>query len=118
MYTKVIVYMSVGNCHLEERAMAEASSTGQESKAQQLAAEIESMSADVFREVAEILDATSDKELFGDTEFLIRSKVLKIVSKAYTARVAQKKTATSAASSRAHTVSDPLDSKATGTESQ
>lgn len=98
--------------------MTRTTSTEQHSKAQQLAAEIESMSADVIREVAEILDATPDKELFGDTEFLVRAKVLKIVAKAYTARVAQKKTATSAGPSRARTASDPRNSKPTGTESR
>ena len=98
--------------------MTGTSSTEQESTAEQLAAEIESMSADVIREVAEILDATPDKELFGDTEFLVRSRVLKIVAKAYTARVSQKKTATSAVPSPVSTASDPLNSKATEIENR
>ena len=76
--------------------MSRTTSTEPEDKVQQLAAEIESMSAEVIQEVAEILNATPDREIFGDTEFVVRSRVLKIVAKAFTARLAQK-TATSAA---------------------
>jgi hypothetical protein len=98
--------------------MARTMSSDQESKVQELAAEIESMSADIIQEVAEILNATPDKELFGDTEFVIRAKVLKIVAKAYSARVAQKKTGTSVEASPVPTASDPLNSKATEIESR
>lgn len=118
MYTKVIVYGSIGNHHLEDQAMARTTSADQEAKVQELAAEIESMSVEIIQEVAAILNATPDKELFGDTEFVVRAKVLKIVAKAYSARVAQKKTGTSAAPSPAPTASDPLNSKATEIESR
>jgi hypothetical protein len=98
--------------------MTRVTSAEQKSSSQELAEEIMSMSADDIQEVAELLDAIPDKELFGDNEFVIRSKILKIVAKAYTARIAQKKTEMSAVPSNAHTASDPLNSKATEIESR
>jgi hypothetical protein len=117
LYTKVIVYGLPWNCHLEDQAMARTTSADQESKVQELAAEIESMSAEVIQEVAEILNATPDREIFGDTEFVVRSKVLKIVAKAFTARLAQKKTDTSVPPLPAPIVNDQPNSKAIETES-
>lgn len=96
--------------------MARAMTPEQESKATQLAAEIQAMSADVMKEVAEILSTTPDAKIFGDTEFLVRSHVLKIVAKSFSAHLAQKKTATSDRPSPALTVNDPPSSKATATE--
>src|ERR1700722_4833796 len=65
--------------------------THTQTTAQLLAAEIEGLSAEVIQEIAALLDSTPDKDLFGDTEFVIRAKVLKIVAQAYSARLAQKK---------------------------
>jgi hypothetical protein len=98
--------------------MISTTSTEQQTSAQQLAAEIKSMSTDVIQEVAEFLDGTPDENLFGDNEFVVRSKILKILAKAYTARMAQKKTATSAVPSPVRTASDLLNSKATEIESR
>lgn len=95
--------------------MTRTTSGDQDTQAQELAAEIESMSSEVIQEVAELLNATPDRDIFGDTEFAVRTKVLKIVAKAFTARLAQKKTATTVVPSPALTVEDRLSSKAIGT---
>jgi hypothetical protein len=98
--------------------MARTTSKNPDGHAEQLAAEIESMSAEILKEVAVILDSTPDKELFGDTEFVVRDKILKIVAQAYTARLAQKKTDTSVRPSLVPTVVDPRNSRGTDTESR
>lgn len=90
----------------------------QESRATQLAAEIQAMSADAIREVAQILSTTPDEKIFGDTEFLVRSHVMKIVANSFSAHFAQKKTATSGPPSPVHTVSEPPSSKASATETR
>jgi hypothetical protein len=74
------------------------------------------LSAPVLQEVAELLDATPDHDLFGDTEFRVRAKVLRIVAQAFTARLAQKKTATSAAPTPAPSASTPPRSTATASD--
>jgi hypothetical protein len=71
--------------------MTKAMSPEQESQARQLADEIHSMSAEVIEQIAGILTATPDEEIFGDTEFIVRAHVLKIVAKAFTAHFAKKK---------------------------
>jgi hypothetical protein len=96
--------------------MSSSSSTEPSTTAQVLAAEIAALSTDVIQEVAELLDATPDHELFGDTEFRVRAKVLRIVAQAFTARLAQKKTATAAAPSPAPTARIPPCSSATASE--
>jgi hypothetical protein len=85
-------------------------------KAAELAAEIQAMSADVIKEVAEILTTTPDEKLFGDTEFVIRSHVMKILATSFSAHLAQKKTAISEAQATALTASELQSSKATATE--
>jgi bifunctional pyridoxal-dependent enzyme with beta-cystathionase and maltose regulon repressor activities len=97
--------------------MVRTTSAEQESKVQELAMEIASMSTEVIQEVAEILNATPDREIFGDTEFVVRTQVLKIVAKAFTARLAQKKTAMSVPPSLVPIVNDRLSSKVIETES-
>lgn len=87
----------------------------QEKQAQQLADDLRDQASEVFREVSEILSTVPDEQLFGDTEFLVRQKVIKLVADAYTARLAQKKTATSAAASTVPTASEPRPSTATAT---
>ncbi len=96
--------------------MARTMTPEQESKAAQLAAEIQAMSADAIREVAEILSTTPDEKIFGDTEFVVRAHVMKIVANSFSAHFAQKKTATSDPPSPVHTVSEPPSSKGTATE--
>lgn len=79
----------------------------QKQQARQLKDEIQAMSEEILQEVAELLSATPDKELFGDTEFVVRQKVLKIVATAFTARVAQKKTAMTAPALNVRIVGNP-----------
>jgi hypothetical protein len=100
----------------EDRAMTRTLTKEQESKARQLADEIQALSAEVFQEVAEILTATPDEKIFGDTEFIVRSHILKLVAKSFTAHLAQKKTATSAPASIVQAANDPRSSKATAIE--
>ena len=92
--------------------MARTMTPEQDSNARELAAEIQAMAAEVIQEVAELLSTTPDEKIFGDTEFLVRSHVLKIVGKAFTAHLAQKKTATSAPESPARIVNNPPSSTA------
>jgi len=75
--------------------MARSLTPEQASQAEQLAADLGEQAKDIFREVAELLSTVPDAQLFGDTEFAVRDRVLKLVARAYTARLAQKKTATS-----------------------
>jgi|HubBroStandDraft_1064217.scaffolds.fasta_scaffold287574_2 hypothetical protein len=88
----------------------------QESKAAELAAEIQAMSAEVLQEVAEILTTTPDENIFGDTEFVVRSHVMKIIAKSFSAHLAQKKTAMSDPPSPVPTASKPPNSKITASE--
>lgn len=77
------------------------------SQAHQLAEDIQLQSAEILQEVAELLSAVPDEELFGDNEFIVRNKVLKIVAAAYQARVDQKKTATTTPVSTVRTAAKP-----------
>jgi hypothetical protein len=79
----------------------------QDAQARQLGEDIRLQSAEILQEVAELLAAVPDEELFGDTEFVVRSKVLRIVAAAYQARVNQKKTATTDRASTARTAAEP-----------
>ena len=89
----------------------------QEAQARQLAEDIRRQSAEILQEVAELLAAVPDEELFGENEFVVRSKVLKIVAAAYQARIEQKKTmATTDRASTVHTVAKPLASTDSGSE--
>lgn len=94
--------------------MARSLTPEQVEQADQLAADIREQAEDIFREVAELLSTVPDAQLFGDTEFVVRARVLKLVAHAYTARLAQKKTATSAPGSTARGVAKPPGSTATG----
>jgi hypothetical protein len=79
----------------------------QDAQARQLGEDIRLQSAEILQEVAEFLAAVPDEELFGDTEFVVRSKVLRIVAAAYQARVSQKKTGTTDRASTARTAAGP-----------
>ena len=63
----------------------------QEAQAQQLAADIRAQADEVLREVAQLLNDTPDKQLFGDTEFAVRKRIMQLVARSFTARLAQKK---------------------------
>jgi hypothetical protein len=94
--------------------MARSLTPEQAAQAEQLAADLGEQSKDIFREVAELLSTVPDAQLFGDTEFTVRDRVLKLVAHAYTARLAQKKTATSAPGSTARGAVRPPGSTAIG----
>jgi hypothetical protein len=79
----------------------------QKQQSRQLKDEIQAMSEEILQDVAELLSGTPDEELFGDTEFIVRQKVLKIVATAFTAHLAQKKTAMSAPALTVPTASNP-----------
>jgi hypothetical protein len=90
--------------------------TDQEDKTRLLVDEIQSMSAEILQQVAELLNATPDEKLFGDTEFKVRDQILKLVAVSFNARLAQKKTAMSAPASTVLTADDQPNSKDTASE--
>jgi len=61
-----------------------------------LAARIQSRSAAAVLEIARTLVATTEVNLFGETEFTIRDHALGIVAQAYSEHLREKKTATAA----------------------
>ncbi|AMV26300.1 hypothetical protein VT84_18020 [Gemmata sp. SH-PL17] len=61
-----------------------------EAKAQELAARIKARSADAILEMARRLVATTDDDLFGDTEFALRDQAQGIVADAYAEHLPQK----------------------------
>lgn len=84
--------------------------------ARQLADDIRAQSAEILQEVAELLAAVPDHELFGDTEFVVRRKVLQIVAAAYQARIGQKKMATTDRASTVRTAAKPPASTGSASE--
>jgi hypothetical protein len=86
--------------------------------ARQLAEDIQLQSAAILQEVADLLAALPDEELFGDNEFVVRGKVLKIVAAAYQARLDQKKTATKEPASTVRTAGEPPVFTPTATKSR
>jgi hypothetical protein len=68
--------------------------------------DIQSQSEDLLRELTQLLQDTPDEKLFGDTELLVRDKVLQLVSHLYQARLNQKKTATKAVDSTVPTANE------------
>jgi len=96
--------------------MAKTLTPDQAAHARQLAADLRDQAEDIVREVAELLSTVPDAQLFGDTEFAVRDRVLKLVAHAYTARLAQKKTATSGPGSIARGAAGRPRSTATGGE--
>ena len=86
----------------------------QQQLAQELAQLIEVDAAAIIQEIAEILATTPDEQLFGDTEFLLRDRVLRILGRALNARLAQKKTVMLAPASSAPSAGKPPPSTATG----
>lgn len=93
--------------------MARALTPEQQQLAQEIAQLIRADATDIVQEIAEVLAATPDERLFGDTEFLLRDRVLKILGRALNARLAQKKTATPAPASTAPAAGKPPPSTAT-----
>lgn len=86
----------------------------QEALAQELAQAIHQAADDDILQIARMLVSADQRHLFGDTEFKIRSLVLKIAAKAYNAHLAEKKTATTVAASPVPTATAPPLTTATG----
>lgn len=81
-----------------------------------LAEDIHQQAAQIAEEIAAVLADLPDEQLFGNTELLIRDKVLQLVARSLAAKLDQKKTATTAPALTAPTVAKPPDS--TGSESE
>jgi hypothetical protein len=81
-----------------------------------LAQDIRDQATEIADEVAALLADIPDEQLFGNTELLIRDKVLKLVAQALAAKLDQKKTATTAPASTAASAEKPLDSTAIESE--
>jgi len=88
----------------------------QVNQTRQLTEDIRLQSAEILQEVADFLAAVPDEELFGDGEFIVRNKVLKIVAAAFQARVDQKKTATTDRASTVRIAAKPQASTDTASE--
>jgi hypothetical protein len=78
--------------------------------------DIHAQAAEIADEVAALLADLPDEQLFGNTELLIRDKVLKLVARSLAAKLDQKKTATTAPASTAPSAATPRDSTATASE--
>lgn len=85
----------------------------QEQQARDLAARIQTRSAEAILEIARTLVVTTDATLFGDTEFVVRKQVLGVVADAYTEHLGEKKVATSARPSTVPTAARRRPSTAT-----
>jgi hypothetical protein len=81
-----------------------------------LAQDIHDQAVEIADEVAALLAELPDEQLFGNTELLIRDKVLKLVARSLAAKLDQKKTATTAPASTAPAVAKPPDSTASASE--
>lgn len=81
-----------------------------------LAQDIHDQAAEIAEEIAALLADIPDEQLFGNTELLIRDKVLKLVAHSLAAKLDQKKTATTAPASTAPGADKPPDSTATASE--
>jgi hypothetical protein len=75
----------------------------QEALAHELTQAIHQAADDDIRQIARMLVAADECQLFGNTQFKIRHVVLPIAGKAYAAHLAEKKTATRATASPART---------------
>ena len=79
-----------------------------------LAQDIRDQASAIADEIAALLADIPDEQLFGNTELLLRDKVLKLVAGSLAAKLDQKKTATTAAASTAPSAAKAPDSTATG----
>jgi F420-0:gamma-glutamyl ligase len=86
----------------------------QEALAQELAQAIQQAATDDILQMARMLVAAEERQLFGNTEFRIRDLALQIAAKAYNTHLAEKKTATTAAAFPARTATALPPTTATG----
>jgi hypothetical protein len=84
-----------------------ASVTPLDHSARQLADAIRADADDILQDVAQLLNDLPDEQLFGDNELVVRERILRLIATAYAARLAQKKTATSAPASTVRTADKP-----------
>jgi hypothetical protein len=85
-----------------------------EAQAQELLTHLRARTDADLLALARLLVSKADRDIFGDTEFQVRDIVHRIGAKALEARVAQKKTATTAPASSARTAAKRPNSTATG----
>ena len=85
-----------------------------EAKAQELLSRLRSRADDELLALARLLVSTDDRDIFGETEFQVRDIVHRLGANAMETHLAQKKTATKAPASSAHTANKPPSSTATG----
>jgi hypothetical protein len=81
-----------------------------------LAQDIHDQAAEIAEEIAALLADIPDEQLFGNTELLIRDKVLKLVARSLAAKLDQKKTATTGPASTAQSAEKPRNSTASASE--
>ena len=86
----------------------------QEQQAQALAARLHREVAGDILQLARLLVSKPDEQIFGQTEFEVRDLVHRLGAGALQTHLAEKKTATAAAASSAHTAARPRSSRATG----
>ena len=87
-----------------------------EAKARELVARLRPQAEEDLLALARLLVSKEDRELFGDTEFEVRDIVQGLGAKAYTAHLAEKKTATTGRASSVPTASRAPSSTATATK--
>ena len=80
-----------------------------------IAAELRQLADPILADVAQLLADVPEDQLFGDTEFAVRDRILRLVAAAYAARLAGKKTATPAPASSAPGAGNPPPSTASAT---
>jgi hypothetical protein len=81
---------------VREAIMQEPRASEQEAATQQLTEELTQLVEDELRDMVRTLQEAEPATLFGQTEFKVRDLALRIATKAYQQRLAQKKTATKA----------------------
>ena len=65
-----------------------------EAKALELASRMQAKASEITLQLARELVSTTDATLFGETEFKLRDRAMKLVGVAYTEHLGQKKTGT------------------------
>jgi hypothetical protein len=86
----------------------------QEAEAQRLFQRIQDDARDDLLALARLLVSKPEAEIFGATEFQARAVVHRVAAKAFTAHLAEKKTAIEAPASIVPAVSKPRNSRTTG----
>jgi len=85
----------------------------QEQEAQVLVAQLQEAAKEDLLQLARLLVSKRTEELFGQTEFEVRDRVLRIGAQAYELHLREKKTATKAAASNVPAAARRLSTKTT-----